>query len=89
MTLPRPLPLDGNAAAGPLAAVLAGDATTATARCAGCGATAVLATAVVYRTAMGTVVRCASCEQVLAVVVERPAGATVSVRGCAWVRVAG
>ncbi|PFG42978.1 hypothetical protein ATJ88_1655 [Isoptericola jiangsuensis] len=85
--LPRPLPLDGNAAAGPLAGVLAGDATTAVARCSGCGATAVLAAAVVFRTAMGTVVRCASCEHVLVVVVERPDGTVMSARGCSWVRV--
>lgn len=84
--LPRPLPLDGNAAAGPLGAVLAGDPTLAVARCAGCGATGVLAGAVVYRTAMGTVVRCASCELVLVVVVERPDGTTVSARGCSWLR---
>ncbi|WP_418277080.1 DUF6510 family protein [Isoptericola jiangsuensis] len=84
---PGPAPLDGNAAAGPLSAVLTGDATLAVACCSGCGVAAVLATASVFRSAMGTVVRCSRCAGVLVVVVERPGGTVVSAHGCSWIRV--
>ena len=62
--------VDGNAIAGQLADLFTFDATTASARCLGCGTTAMLATAMVYMDAMGTVVRCASCGDVLATIVE-------------------
>jgi ribosomal protein S27E len=62
--------LDGNAIAGQLADLFTFDATTASARCLGCGHVAMLATAMVYMDAMGTVVRCASCGDVLATIVE-------------------
>lgn len=62
--------LDGNAAAGAFADLLAFDVTAALARCAGCGSVAPLATAMVYRSAAGTVVRCAGCNAALATVVE-------------------
>ena len=62
--------LDGNAVAGAFADLLAFDVTAARARCAGCGSVAVLATALVYRSDAGTVVRCAGCDAALATVVE-------------------
>ena len=61
---------DGNLLAGPLAAVLAFDPTTARARCNGCGAVAEFATVLVYRTAAGSVARCRSCGAVLLTLVE-------------------
>jgi hypothetical protein len=61
--------VDGNALAGQLADVFAFDATMASTRCAGCGTVSVLATAMVYMDAMGTVARCADCETVLLTVV--------------------
>jgi hypothetical protein len=57
--------LDGNAAAGELSEVFSLDVTVATATCAGCGATGVLAQAMVYEAGMGTVLRCSSCDAVL------------------------
>jgi len=66
--------LDGNMLAGTLADVLGVDPTDRTARCAHCGATALVATAMVYTTAMGTVARCATCTGVLAVIVRADDG---------------
>ena len=62
--------LDGNMLAGTFAELFAFDVTTATARCAGCGAVAQLATAMVYVSDAGSVVRCAGCDAVLATVVQ-------------------
>ncbi len=62
--------LDGNAVAGAFADLLAFDVTGARARCAGCGSVAVLATAMVYRSDVGVVVRCAGCDAPLATIVE-------------------
>ncbi|GII97740.1 hypothetical protein CLV28_2100 [Sediminihabitans luteus] len=78
--------LDGNALAGPLAAVYAFDVTRALARCAHCGDVSVVACAVVFVTAMGTVARCRECGEVLLVVVGTPTGTSVAARGVAWVR---
>jgi NAD-dependent SIR2 family protein deacetylase len=57
--------LDGNAAAGLLAEVFTVEATTAVVTCAGCGGSGPLGAAVVYANEMGTVVRCANCDQPL------------------------
>jgi hypothetical protein len=70
-TIPSPH-LDGNVLAGPLAEVFAFDITEALARCAGCQTVAMIATAMVYVDEMGYVVRCASCDTVLATVVVTP-----------------
>lgn len=73
--------LDGNALAGPLSGVLGTDPTSAVLRCADCGSTAPLAVAVVYRTAMGSVVRCRGCDAVLVTVVTTGRTQTVSMPG--------
>jgi uncharacterized protein DUF6510 len=62
--------LDGNALAGALSELFSVDLTAASGRCSGCGTTAVLATAVVYAGEQGTVARCATCDHVLATIVE-------------------
>jgi ribosomal protein S27E len=53
--------LDGNVAGGVLSQIFAFDATVARITCAGCGMGSVLAEAVVYASAMGTIVRCRGC----------------------------
>ncbi len=73
--------VDGNAMAGPLAEFFSFDATTATARCNGCGDVAELARAMVYMSGAGTVVRCAACGQVLATLVESGDRAWISFSG--------
>ena len=78
--------LDGSALAGALSEVYAFEATRAVVRCASCGHTDVLARTTVHLSAMGGVVRCATCAAVLLVVVERPDGVRVSASGAAWVQ---
>ena len=73
--------LDGNVLAGPLAELFAFDATTASARCIGCGHVALLATAMVYLDAMGYVARCAGCDSVLATVVRGEGRTWISLQG--------
>ena len=79
--------VDGNALAGPLAELFAFDATTASARCLGCGTVSMLATAMVHMDAMGTVVRCGSCESVLATLVESDDRVWISLLGVSAIEV--
>ena len=79
--------VDGNALAGPLAEFFSFDATTATARCNGCGAIAELARAMVYRSGAGTVVRCSSCDHVLATLVEAAGRAWIGLSGISAIEV--
>ena len=78
--------LDGSALAGTLSEVYTFEATRAVVRCGSCGHTDVLARTTVHLSAMGGVVRCATCAAVLLVVVERPDGVRVSASGAAWVQ---
>jgi hypothetical protein len=73
--------LDGNAAGGALAAVLGVDLTASEGTCSHCGTTSVVATLRVYPSGPGIVLRCPACSSVVAVVIQRPDGARVDVRG--------
>ncbi len=64
--------LDGNAIGGLLHEIFGTEMTTAAATCATCGTTGLVAEAVVYLRAPGTVVRCRTCTAVL--MVAHPAG---------------
>jgi ribosomal protein S27E len=79
--------VDGNAIAGPLADFFSFDVTTATARCNGCGTVAELARAMVYTSAAGTVVRCGSCDNVLATLVESGDRAWIGFSGISAIEV--
>ena len=57
--------LDGNAIGGLLIEVFGTEMTTAAGTCASCGVVRQVAELVVYRSALGTVVRCRSCDAVL------------------------
>lgn len=57
--------VDGNAVGGLLAEVFPFEMTTAQLSCAGCPATAPVGALLVYATAMGTIVRCPSCDTAL------------------------
>ena len=76
--------LDGNAIGGLLLEVFGAEMTTATGRCAHCGASSVVAELTVYLRAPGTVVRCRSCESVLMVFVEKDDIVCVDLRGVAF-----
>lgn len=79
--------VDGNSLAGPLAEFFTFDVTTATARCNGCGSVSELARAMVYRSGAGTVVRCGSCDQVLATLVEAGDRAWIGFSGVSAIEV--
>jgi hypothetical protein len=57
--------LDGNAAGGVLAQIFAVEMTTVEAICANCDAVGLIGAALVYATAMGTIVRCPGCGEAL------------------------
>jgi hypothetical protein len=78
--------VDGNALAGPLSAVLQGDASTTACRCRDCGDTAMIAQANVYRSAIGAVARCRRCDNVLIVVTELADQVQAGFPGIAWLR---
>jgi Zn finger protein HypA/HybF involved in hydrogenase expression len=84
--------LDGNAAAGDLSEIFTLEATTATATCAGCGATGPMAQAMVYEAGMGTVLRCPECDSVLLRLVQARGEIRMEMRGVRvlrWQNVAG
>ena len=56
---------DGNAAAGMLQAIFHFDMTLAQVTCAGCGATNAIGATAAYMHAMGTIIRCPSCDTAL------------------------
>jgi hypothetical protein len=62
--------LDGNVAGGILHAIFPFEMTTVECVCAGCGERLVLGTVPVYKTGMGTVLRCPACDTVLIRAVE-------------------
>lgn len=57
--------LDGNAAGGPLGEVFAFEMTGARISCAGCGAAGAVGAQMVYASEIGTVLRCAACDNPL------------------------
>ncbi len=79
--------VDGNALAGPLSEVFDFDVTTASARCDACGATAMLAEAMVYEKPHSFIVRCGSCDAVLMVVLQRADATELDLSGIAWLHV--
>jgi Zn finger protein HypA/HybF involved in hydrogenase expression len=74
------LRLDGNAAAGLLSEVFAGEATTAVGTCDSCGSAEAVGAMHVYMAA-GTVLRCPHCESVVMKVVTDGERIWVDVRG--------
>jgi hypothetical protein len=87
--------LDGNAAAGILSEIFVPEITTARAICAGCGTMRALGALLVYGDAMGTVMRCPSCDGVVLRVARTrtrlwldPAGARLVVMASATASVA-
>jgi hypothetical protein len=73
--------LDGNAAAGLLAEVLAPDITIAISTCATCGDARPVAELRAYLQAPGLVLRCATCQAVQIRMVRAPGRAWIDLRG--------
>ena len=78
--------LDGNAAAGPLREVFAGDVTSAQGQCVGCGRTGPMAEARLFATAPGLVLRCAGCDSVLLRMVSGDGRHWLDARGLAYLQ---
>jgi hypothetical protein len=76
--------LDGNAVAGQLHEIFGTEMTTAVGTCATCGAIAEVAESVVYLNAPGTVVRCRTCLNLLAVITHIREMNCVDLSGLAW-----
>jgi len=73
--------LDGNAAAGEFAGILAGDPTIATVRCGDCGAAQAFGQLHAYMGGPGTVLRCRECEAMVARVARTPRGTWLDLSG--------
>jgi phage FluMu protein Com len=78
--------LDGNVAAGPLAAVLGTEMTAVPGRCAHCGDMHMIGEMRAYIQAPGTVLRCPSCDGVILRIVETVDATYVDARGIAYLR---
>jgi hypothetical protein len=76
--------LDGNAAAGKLGEVFALEITSARGRCDACGAEAHMAEARAYLDAPGLVLRCASCDSALVVLVKGDGRWWLGLSGLTW-----
>lgn len=75
--------VDGNALAGMLSGVFAGDATTITLVCGHCAGSQPLAEAVVERDEYGAIVRCRGCSRTLMTVVAAPSGPAIRIAALA------
>ncbi len=73
--------LDGNAAGGILGQIFAFEMTTAEVICASCDMVGPLGAALVYGMAMGTIIRCPGCGEVLIRVAHGPQRYWVDLRG--------
>lgn len=78
--------LDGNALAGPLSTVFAGDVTVATAVCAGCGRAETVGALRVFGAPVGLIARCAGCDLVLLRYTELTTGRTLEMTGMSALR---
>ncbi len=72
--------LDGNGAAGVLQEVFAVEMTTASCTCPACGRVSALGALHLYGGAMGSVLRCASCDTLLLCITSGPAGHFLELR---------
>lgn len=82
------LMVDGNAIAGQLEEIFGRDMTMTVARCASCAAEAMLATLMAFVRGPGAVLRCPSCESVIARIVETPTSTYIDARGAMFLRMA-
>ena len=81
------LRLDGNAVGGLLGEIFAFEMTTAQVTCASCGSLWRVGQAMVYGHGMGTIVRCASCDNALIRVRRGPARYLLDMRGVRYLQV--
>jgi Family of unknown function (DUF6510) len=82
------LMVDGNAVAGTLEEIFGRDMTTAVARCAGCASEADMGALMAFTRGPGVVLRCPTCQAVIARIVETPSSIYLEARGAAFLRMA-
>ena len=78
--------LDGNTAGGVLGEIFARETTAAEGACDNCGTVAHVGEAMAYVTEIGTVVRCANCDNALIRVAQNPRGYFLDLRGISYLR---
>jgi hypothetical protein len=78
--------LDGNAAGGVLGEIFALETTAAEGACNSCGTVAHVGEAMMYVTEIGTVARCANCDNALLRVARNPRGYFLDLRGISYLR---
>ena len=78
--------LDGNAVGGLLGEVFTLEATAAEGACGRCGTVAHVGEAMAYVTEIGTIVRCANCDNALIRVAQNPRGYFLDLRGISYLR---
>jgi hypothetical protein len=89
MTVPvDELRLDGNAAAGLLGEIFALEITSAAVTCDGCGRVSAIGTLMLYAKAMGAVLRCPACEDVMIVATSPRGQWCLDMRGVRIMRMA-
>jgi hypothetical protein len=81
--------LDGNVGAGRLGEIFALELTSARGRCADCGAEAQIGEARAFVEAPGLVLRCASCDNALVVLVRTDDRYVLGMSGLAWLELRG
>jgi len=81
------LMVDGNAIAGELELIFGHDMTSALVRCASCAAQGMIATMMAFVRGPGVVLRCPSCEAVIARIVETPTATYLDTRGAMYLRI--
>jgi hypothetical protein len=79
--------LDGNAAGGTLGEIFAFEMTSARAACAGCGALWRVGQTMVYAHELGTIVRCANCDNAMIRVAQNPRGYFLDLQGVSYLQV--
>jgi len=78
--------LDGNATGGLLGEIFSFEATTAEGACDRCGTVAHVGEQMAYVSDIGTVVRCATCDNALIRIVQNPRGYFLDLRGISYLR---
>ena len=78
--------LDGNAAAGTLGEIFAFEMTSAQAACASCGALWRVGQTMVYMHELGTIVRCATCDNAMIRVGRGPGRYVLDMRGVRYLQ---
>jgi hypothetical protein len=81
------LMVDGNAIAGELEQIFGHDMTMAVVRCAGCASDSMMAGLRAFVRGPGAVLRCPSCDSVIARIVETPSATYLDARGAMYLRI--